>query len=102
MENKTALSYSSIDSYLDLLINQTFSILPLYEEHGVCQPLLNKTDNLIYRMQGFFAINDFDSDITTNILSYANSLKTLYKHNQIRRCVLKICSLLSKLKAVAT
>lgn len=102
MENKSSLSHSSIYSYLDLLINQSFSILPLYEEHGICESFINKVDNIIYRMQGFFAINDFDSDITTDILSYANSLKTLYKHNQIRRCVLKICSLLSKLKAVAT
>lgn len=100
MDHKNALSYSSTDFYLDLLINQSFSILPLYEEHGVCEPLMNKVDNLLYRMQGFFALNNFDSGITTDILSYVNSLKSLNGHSKIRRCVLKICSLLSQLKAV--
>lgn len=102
MKSKTALSCSSTDSYLNLLINQSFSILPLYEELGACDALINKVDNLICRMQGFFTINQFDSGITTDILSYANSLRTMRGHHQIRKCVLKICSLLSRLKVVVS
>ena len=93
-------SLSNTNSYIDKLIDQCFSILPLYEENGNCQILSQKLDNLIYKLNGFFNMNNFDSNITTDILSYANNLKSFNNHVEVRCCVLKICSLLSRLKVV--
>ena len=93
-------SLSNTNSYIGKLIDQCFSILPLYEENGSCQILSQKLDNLIFKLNGFFNMNNFDSNITTDILSYANNLKSFTNHVEVRCCVLKICSLLSRLKVV--
>ena len=93
-------SLSNTKSYIDKLIDQCFSMLPLYEENGSCQILFQKLDNLIFKLNGFFNMNNFDSNITTDILSYANNLKSFNNHVEVRCCVLKICSLLSRLKVV--
>ena len=94
-------NYFSINidnSYIDRLINQTFSILPIYEEHGNCEYYENKVNNLFYKMNGFFKLKSFHSDTTTDILSLLNTLKFSNNHKEVRSCVLKICSLLTKLK----
>lgn len=90
----------SNNDYIDMLIKQTFSILPLYEENGRCLTLSQKVENLSRRMSGFFKMNDFDSNTTIDILSFLNELKDLDNHREVRCCVLKTCSLLSKLKVV--
>lgn len=88
------------NSYIDYLINQTFSILPSYEENGKCELLAQKIENLIHRLNGFFVMNDFDVNVTMDILSFVNALKDLDNHKNVRCCVLKTCSLLSQLKVV--
>ncbi len=88
------------NSYIELLINHTFSILPTYEEHGKCELIVQKIENLIHRLKGFFSMNDFPLEITMDILSFMNALKDLDEHKAIRCCVLKTCSLLSQLKVV--
>ena len=98
MENNISIQDSN--SYIDMLINQTFSILPLYEENGKCSILNHKIDNMLHRTNGFFKMNDFDSNITIDILSFIKELRGSDKHEEIRCCVLKICSLLSQLKVV--
>lgn len=98
MENN--ISIQDNNSYIDKLINQTFSILPLYEEYGQCLILSRKIDNLTHRLSGFFKMNDFDVNITIDILSFINELKDSDDHDKIRCCVLKACSLLSRLKVV--
>ena len=99
MENIN-ISISDTNSYIDMLINQCFSILPLYEENGNCKMLIQKIDNLLHRLSGFFKMNTFDSNITIDILSFVNELKDSDSHDEVRCCVLKICSLLSRLKVV--
>lgn len=99
MEN-IEISIEDTNSYIDMLINQCFSILPLYEENGNCKMLTQKIDNLLHRLNGFFKINTFDSNITIDILSFVNELKDTDSHEEVRCCVLKICSLLSRLKVV--
>lgn len=91
---------NDIDSYIDSLVNQAFSILPIFEKSGNSDFLSRKIDNLCMRMQGFFELNNFDHSIAIEILSFTNSLKMLHKHSEIRKCVLKICSMLSSLKVV--
>ena len=98
MENN--ISIQDNNSYIDMLINQTFSILPLYEENGQCQILSQKIDNLFHRLSGFFKMKDFDSNTTIDILSFINELKDSDIHEEVRCCVLKACSLLSRLKVV--
>lgn len=98
MENN--ISIQDNNSYIDMLINQTFSVLPLYEENGQCLILSQKIENIFYRLSGFFKMNDFNPIVTIDILSFANELKDSDNHEDIRRCVLKICSLLSRLKVV--
>ena len=98
MENN--ISIQDNNSYIDMLINQTFSILPLYEENGQCQILSQKIDNLFHRLSGFFKMKDFDSNTTIDILSFINELKDSDIHEEVRCCVLKVCSLLSRLKVV--
>ena len=98
MENN--ISIQDNNSYIDMLINQTFSILPLYEENGHCLILSQKIDNLLHRLSGFFKMNDFDSNTTIDILSFINELKDSDNHEEVRCCVLKVCSLLSRLKVV--
>ena len=99
MEN-IEISIDNTNSYIDMLINQCFSILPLYEENGNCKMLTQKIDNLLHRLNGFFKMNAFNSNITIDILSFVNELKESDKHEEVRCCVLKICSLLSRLKVV--
>lgn len=98
MENN--ISIQDNNSYIDMLINQTFSILPLYEENCQCTILSQKIDNLLHRLSGFFKMNDFDSNTTIDILSFINELKDSDSHEEVRCCVLKVCSLLSRLKVV--
>lgn len=94
------LSNSDINSYIEILINQCFSILPLYEEIGKDKILSQKIDNLLRRLSGFFKMNTFDPNITIDILSFVNKLKDSDNHEEVRCCVLKTCSLLSRLKVV--
>uniref|UniRef100_UPI004056F267 hypothetical protein n=1 Tax=Agathobacter sp. TaxID=2021311 RepID=UPI004056F267 len=98
MENN--ISIKDNNSYINMLINQTFSILPLYEENGKCELLTQKINNVYHRLNGFFKMNSFGSDITIDILSFVNKLKDSDSHKEIRFCVLKVCSLLSCLKVV--
>lgn len=98
--NDKFISNDNINSYIETLINQSFSILPLYEENGKCEILTQKIDNIFHRINGFFKINNFDSKITIDILSFASELKDVDSHSDVRCCVLKICSLLSQLKVV--
>lgn len=98
MENN--ISIKDNNSYINMLINQTFSILPIYEENGQCTILSQKIDNLLHRLSGFFKMNDFDSNTTIDILSFINELKDSDNHEEVRCCVLKVCSLLSRLKVV--
>ena len=44
------ISIDDTNSYIDMLINQCFSILPLYEENGNCKMLTQKIDNLLHRL----------------------------------------------------
>ena len=62
------ISIDDTNSYIDMLINQCFSILPLYEENGNCKMLIQKIDNLLHRLNGFFKMNNFNSNITIDIL----------------------------------
>lgn len=88
------------NSYIDMLINQCYSILPLYEENGRSQILVKKIDNVFNRLNGFFKMNSFNPNVTIDILSFATELKESDSHKDVRRCVLKICALLSRLKVV--
>lgn len=98
MEN--IFSIKENNAYIDVLINQTFSILPLYEEDKNSKFLSQKITNLTYRLNGFFKINDFDTNITIDILALVNELGTFENHAKVRNCVLRVCSLLSRLRVV--
>lgn len=91
---------NDINSYIDVLINQSFSILPIYEEEGNSEKLKHKIDNISHRLNGFFKMNNFDPRITIDILAFTNELRDSNNHKDVRCCVLKICSLLSRLKVV--
>lgn len=94
------ISNNDINSYIEMLINQSFSILPVYEENGKCEILTQKIDNIFHRLSGFFKMNNFDSKTTIDILSFVIELRDVDNHSEVRCCVLKICSLLSQLKVV--
>ena len=100
MEDNFFISIQDNNSYIDKLIKQTFSVLPLYEENGRCLILEQKIENLFRKLSGFFKMNEFDSNATIDILSFINVLKDSDNHEEIRCCVLKTCSLLSQLKVV--
>ena len=97
---KNEESYIDTNSYIDKLINQCFSILPLYEENSNCKILSQKVDNILYKLNGFFNMNNFDTVVIADILSYTNNLKSFKSHREVRCCVLKVCSLLASLKVV--
>ena len=99
MENLN-ISVAHLNAYIDVLINRCFSILPLFEENGQCDLLQKNVNNLLYHVDGFFLLNNYNSNITIEIISYINELKYSSEHHQVRSCVLKACSLLSKLKVV--
>lgn len=94
------VSANDINDYIDSLINQTFSILPIYEEFGYTENLSNKIFNLSVKLDGFFQFCEFDKIVIIDILSLINELQNAKNHKQIRSCVLKICSLLGQLKVV--
>lgn len=94
------ISGSHINAYIDVLTNQVFSILPFFEENGNCETLSNKIDNINLKFIGFFKMIDCDSNVYIEILSLMKTLQCSKSHIEIRRCVLKICSLLSSLKVV--
>lgn len=86
--------------YIDRLINQCFSILPLFEENGMDNNLQKKIDNIFHRCKGFFHMNQYESETILNILSILYSLKSMEVHGDIRHNVLKVCNLLSEMKVV--
>ncbi len=94
------MSVNDINEYIDSLINQTFSILPIYEEFGYTENLSNKVFNLSVKLDGFFQFHEFDKIVVIDILSLVNELQNTKNHKRIRSCVLKICSLLGRLKVV--
>ena len=94
------ISNDDINIYIDTLINQSFSILPLYEENGMCPILIQKINNIDYKLNNFFKINSFDSNIIIETLAFINGLRDANSHDEVRFFVLKICALLSSLKAV--
>lgn len=94
------MSVNDINEYIDSLINQTFSILPIYEEFGYTENLSNKIFNLSVKLDGFFQFREFDKIVVIDILSLVNELQNTKNHKRIRSCVLKICSLLGRLKVV--
>ena len=97
---KINFSINDINSYIDILTNQSFSILPLYEENGINKVLIQKINSLNYKLNAFFKANRFDPNITIEILSFANELSNIDNHDEMRYFVLRICSLLSRLKVV--
>lgn len=100
MKNEICSSVDGINSYIDLLIDQCFSILPLYEENGHSKLLVQKINNILHRLIGFFKIYNCDSNVTIDILSLVNTLKDINTHDEVRSCVLRVFSLLSCIKAV--
>lgn len=92
----------SVDRYIDKLISQTFSLLPLYEESqsaSTSQDIFYaKQESVIAKLHGFFSYMIVDSSVPMDILSYSESLKGCEDHGQYRKYILKICNLLSSLK----
>lgn len=91
---------NDINAYIDSLINQVFSILPVYEESGYTKSLEQKIFNMSVKLDGFFRLYDFQHTTVIDILSLMNELQATDEHKKIRSCVLKVCSLLTQLKVV--
>lgn len=93
-----ALSYD-VNPYIDKLIDQVFSLLPLFEENK-CDFYKQRAKILNHKINGFLSLYNYDSIITLEILSLLKEIECVKTHYEIRYCVLKICSLLSSIKVV--
>ena len=95
----------NVNAFIDKLINQTFSLLPLYEEKGddeiLTKQFEEKQANIIARLNGFLQYMIVDSNIRLEILVHAENLNQSKDHSDYRKHILKICNLLSHLKAKA-
>lgn len=88
-----------LNLYIDGIISHMFSILPTYEETGM-------TDDLKYRIkyvQGQIkalldSYDDFSALMSLELLSYISILSNIESHIELKKVVLKSCSLLEKLK----
>lgn len=93
------LSPNETNSYINHLINQVYSILPLYEEGEEKDILALKIHSISLKIDGFFEQKSFNNILCVDILSLIAKLERLESHDEVRTCVLKICNLLSDLKS---
>lgn len=96
--DKNNLKKESFIHYIDKLTNNTFSILPIFEEEGFSDNLVTRIKNLKIKMDGFLLWNECDENLRLEIMSLLTKINGDLTHREIRYCVLKICSLLSDLK----
>lgn len=96
--NSVILTNYRINSYISSLTNKIFSILPLYEEEGLTESLMNRLDNVIMKVDGFLSLIDCEDEIVFDIMSYLTKIKKAKNHAEVRTCVLKVCSTLSSMK----
>lgn len=87
---------------IDSIINHVFSILPLYEEQGMTEELRYKINFTSTQIHTLFNIcknkNVHSSSYYLELISYLEMLKIAEDHANMRKSVLKICSLLSEMK----
>lgn len=87
------------DCYIDVLINQVFSLLPTVEKYGFNnKEFIVKQKNLCDKIKGFISYGNFDTIATFDIISYVESLAIITDHKTYRSRIFRICSLLSSLK----
>lgn len=96
----TSTNTKELNEYIDYLIDQVFSILPVFEENGHTKDLERKVSNMGAKLDGFFRLYNFTSPYVMDILSLMAELEVSEDHKKIRSCVLKACSLLTQLKVV--
>lgn len=96
----TSTNTKELNEYIDYLIDQVFSILPVFEENGHTKDLERKVSNMGAKLDGFFRLYNFTSPYVMDILSLMAELEVSKDHKKIRSCVLKACSLLTQLKVV--
>ncbi len=87
---------------IDSIINHVFSILPLYEEHGMTEELCYKINFTATQIHTLFKIcknkNVHSSSYYLEVVSHLQMIKEAKNHADVRKSVLKICSLLSEMK----
>lgn len=88
--------------YLDFLTNKVFALLPMFEESSISEKKKNShiiyQKNLIQTINGNTELIKYDSYIVVDILSHLQSLFEISDHDDYKRHVFKVCSLLSQLK----
>lgn len=98
MEYQPVVTPDNVNDYLNMLINQVFGILPMFEDNGMSDKLKSRITNVICKTNGFFLMMNFNSRDSLQILSLLHELENAEEHKKVRTCVLRICSLLGKLK----
>lgn len=93
------LEGKSFTDYIDYLTNKIFSILPTFEEEGYSSNLVSRIDNLKIKIDGFLILSECDKNIRLEVMSLLSKLNSEVSHKEVRYCVLRVCSLLSKLKS---
>lgn len=87
------------DEYIDVLINQVFSLLPTVEKYGFNNDeFVIKQKNLCDKIKGFISISNYDTVTSFDILSYTATLSSIQNHKIYRSRIFRICNLLSSLK----
>lgn len=99
---QTIISDKLTCDYLDFLINKVFALLPMFEESVISEEKEKSFTiyqrNLIQTINGNTELINYNSYIVVDILSRLQSLFNISDHDDYKRHILKICSLLSALK----
>lgn len=97
------ISNKLVSDYLSYLINKVFLLLPMFEKLDYSEPTMENLNiylkTLIQTICGHANLIKYDSYLIVDILSHLESLLTITEHDDYRRCVLKICHLLTELKS---
>ena len=103
VEKYENITQENLNDYLSLLINQVYSLLPMYEDTFLKEELdeelfESRRDNIVDKVVGFFNLYQLDTLKVLDILSYLSVLKNINNHKEFRRIILKSVNLLSSLK----
>lgn len=99
MKKDNNLNKDSFMQYIDKLTNNAFSILPIFEEEGFSENLVARLKNLKIKMDGFLLWYECKAGVRVEIMSLLTKIDKDLSHQELRYCVLRICSLLSSLKS---
>lgn len=84
--------------YIDYLIGKVFSLLYMFEENSNNDNFIITQQSLIQIINGNTSLIKYNDVKVVDILSRLETLENIKTHNEYRRCILKVCKLLTELK----